>query len=398
MADSVAAEALAILKKALTDKGVVPQAIAFLCETQGCASLDDLVHMVSGDTALNDFKDIFDPIRRGDGALPQFNVQVGKIYSVWDVANVSHRAAPAASAVATPVVDMEAPLPEGITERLKANWKAIHGDLDFGPRISAADTLINRLWREITRNCGQVHAVEKLKSQLQSAIPCDQRRVAAGEVTMLINEDPSANVRGIVAYHFQSMILHVGYAYAGSEQVDSIRFPGTKVVCAPLSINVQYCSERLRIASTWNVLPARALQEYRSRDIVTRTAMITKMRLGWPQGEALAEALNETRSVWDALPLGSTSAAESFHVEGPGGASGGGNNGGNGGGNQNRGYQPNHNGTIDFRNKRKNERKQKAHKGRGKGGGHGGGKGSGGRGGRGGSSRAPVFSGKGGHK
>ena len=70
------------------------------------------------------------------------------------------------------------------------------------------------------------------------------------------------------------------------------------VVFAPLSVNVDYADMALRHTMVLHLSPSQALQWMADNDELTRGTMLALMRDGYPQGEALVEALREHRQDW----------------------------------------------------------------------------------------------------
>lgn len=106
----------------------------------------------------------------------------------------------------------------------------------------------------------------------------------------------------MVAYYWGLRILAYAYAYAGIDEVDSHVTKGSKVVAAPLDVNLDYADYGLRVATSPGIPFHRALAWLEDRDTKTRAVMVSLMRQGWPQGEALIEARKETAHEWHDVP------------------------------------------------------------------------------------------------
>ncbi len=52
-----------------------------------------------------------------------------------------------------------------------------------------------------------------------------------------------------MAYDFGLRMLGLAYSYAGNYQVDSSHKPGTRVLMAPLAINMKHSDEALRLTT-----------------------------------------------------------------------------------------------------------------------------------------------------
>ena len=85
-------------------------------------------------------------------------------------------------------------------------------------------------------------------------------------------------------------------AEAGNYGVDSfIEQGGIRVNFAPLDVNMNYADRALMQALDRQLRPQEALAWLREKDLHTRALMVSKMRSGYPQGEALTVAVAESK-------------------------------------------------------------------------------------------------------
>ena len=87
---------------------------------------------------------------------------------------------------------------------------------------------------------------------------------------------------------FDLSIVGNAYSYAGNYQVDSSLKPGTRVLMAPLAINMKYADDALRLATQASGI--NRIGWLKANDIATMSAMVQHMRRGYPLGEALQQA------------------------------------------------------------------------------------------------------------
>jgi len=202
-----------------------------------------------------------------------------------------------------PTVDMEAALePEEKESMLKA-WTSRY-NITLSMWLDPADPLVNRLWREFRMNTPKLISVNHVKSTYTDNNPNPERKVnlAGGLTVTLEGKDKEEIVRDVSSYYFSLRILANACAKAGNYEVESKVNEGKKTIFAPLDVNLDYADFALRSALKQEHRLGYNLRWLLDRDEYTRGIMINYMRRGYPQGEALAVALDKSELKW-ASPL-----------------------------------------------------------------------------------------------
>ena len=166
--------------------------------------------------------------------------------------------------------------------------------------LDPADHLVNRLWREFRDNTPTLIEFEKIRSVYHGTIPKKERKVEIAKNTCLtVDAEETAVCQGVVEYYFALRILAYASAKAGNYEADSfVEQGGSKVNFAPLDVNLNYADRALMQALDRQLRPHEALAWLREKDLHTRALMISKMRSGYPQGEALTLAVAESKVEW----------------------------------------------------------------------------------------------------
>ena len=228
--------------------------------------------------------------------------QVSRIRQAWITAMAAFgKAKDGGTAVLD--ADLDAPLSDQTATDLKAAWKTTYGDLEWSIRLTPADALVARLWRQLQRKLITAMAIEKVKALVHSSMPSNKFEFAMGDARMEVGAEKSLIIRNVTQYYFGLRILGHGMAYAGNWDFPSVLHPGTQVKMCPLGVNMEYADEALRYAMLWDGPPHVVLQMLRERDIATRSHMVQLMRRDYPQGEALREAMKELKQDWKAASV-----------------------------------------------------------------------------------------------
>ena len=223
--------------------------------------------------------------------------QISRIRQAWTTAmSAFGKAKEGATAVLD--ADLDAPLSDQTATDLKAAWEKSYAGLEWSIRLTPADALVARLWRQLQRKLITAMAVEKVKALVHSSMPSNKFEFAMGDARMEVGADKSLVIRNVTQYYFGLRILGHGMAYAGNWDHPSKLYPGTMVKMCPLGVNMEYADEALRYAMLWDGSPHVVLQMLRERDIATRSHMVQLMRRDYPQGEALREAMKELKQDW----------------------------------------------------------------------------------------------------
>ena len=307
------------LKQLLTDVGVSEPVKDFICDPVrglGLESKHDFANYVPLSTYEAEWTRLLEPLRQIQNqgeegvekpAVFQLDKQTSRVRRAYKHLRDELAAAAIAAPVAAPaaLASDEDPLPTTVLEALRRQWRALYSDPDFGPYETPADTLISKFYRENLRVSATVHPVNKVKSLMHSSMPLQPHQYSIGQAVLSVGPQDTANrVRTIIDYNFGQRLLAHGYVFTGSHEVASKRDPNRRVLFSPLDVNVTYCADALRIAASWRVSAATALHALMRKDIATRSTMVQYMRRGWPQGEALTQALLENQVKWETAPQG----------------------------------------------------------------------------------------------
>ena len=313
---SLAADQLAALRAVFGEAGCTDTTTTYIIGTFDVENLADFVNMVPEKTYAESWAAKMEPKRSGEECLPKFEQQLARVRGAWKLAKAKlEQSSSPSSNLPHAEIDMESPLPEGIAAELQKRWSTLYPHVDWEAEITAADSLVARLYREFMRKSAQVHAVEKCKNQLSAQKPSEMRRVPVGEAMLTLGVDEHENISSCVEYYWGLRTLAGGMSFAGSHEVEP-QGGGDKIIFSPLGINIRYADSALRKASKWRLPAAQAVQELRDRDVVTRSTMCTYMRGGWSQGEALRQALIEHRVDWQTAPVATFHRADP-HQDGP---------------------------------------------------------------------------------
>ena len=198
---------------------------------------------------------------------------------------------------------LDEPLPDETVDSLASTWKRMH-NLPLDPHMAPADALVARLYREMSRNAASLVDISKVKAIIQATTPEHRSETALGNGTSIVqeNEPNKRRITTVIGYYFGLRILAYAYAYAGSDQVKSMKKEGTMVINAPLPTNIDYADRVLRTTFNLSLNDGDGLRWMQARDVETRSTMVGLMRQGWPQGEALIEAQKEHTIEWASGP------------------------------------------------------------------------------------------------
>jgi len=306
-------EARDAFKSVLMDVGVSKLLIKFLMEKAMMEQLSDLASYFPGaeeseafHTSVKDFMSLEGiPAECKQGGA-QHRIAMSRLKEAVNKCKLRcKKVNEEESAAAAPGVDAdwEAALPTSLKQQLDSAWASLYPSMELDMYVHPAGPMVNRRAREIQRGEPELHDMRKVKALVHMSEPSRQRSIpmqtAGGEVAKLqIGPDDKLILSSVIDYYFALRIEGNAWAKAGPLLADSKITPGQRVVQAPLSVNLDYADSALRHASATNLPPAQMLAWMEQRDKATRTLMVRYMRRGWPQGEALTKALQETDSVW----------------------------------------------------------------------------------------------------
>jgi len=183
-------------------------------------------------------------------------------------------------------------------------WTARH-NLVLDPNLRPADALIARLYREMQRKVPSLIDVRKVKALIHAAVPDITRKVQLDSrisVNIEDGDNEARQIQSVVSYYWGLRTLAYAYAFAGNELVQSMEEKGSTVINCPLNVNLDYADKALRLTTALDLPERAALSWMYARDVQTRSSMISYMRQGWPQGEALNKACREHSQEWTGGP------------------------------------------------------------------------------------------------
>ncbi len=303
---------LEALVSTLKNKNVPASLITYMTETDtskglGLANPDDFVNYVK-----------HEPIALFEGDLTTKILVKSNIDGVKDSPLVLSRLKQAYLALKSefdtklsrkkegvPIGDWEDPLESSTQEGLFGNFNRCY-TIVLTAHGTPADNLIARLYREVTRNLLSVHEVLKVRTLAMAQRPVKERRSKLGDYMVLFqdSEDPADDEtpNSVLWYLLLHRVLMNGYAIVGTHQVESKKFPGTKVPFAALSDVYEYTEVLHHRAVRLVGSGADALGWMQQRDQETRAKAVVYTRKGWPLGEALLEAYKDEKVEWTVMP------------------------------------------------------------------------------------------------
>ena len=207
-------------------------------------------------------------------------------------------AAATAAAAKELELDLEAPLAPEDRLKIAEAWTRRYGTV-LDMHLDPQDALVNRLFREFRTNTPSLILVEKVKSVYLGTTPSKERTVTVAKHTQLtFDVEQTAQINGVFEYYWSLRILANASAKAGNYQADSIVMRMSKVTYAPLDVNMNYADRALQMTMDRNLRPHEAVASLREKDLHCRAIMVSKMRSGYPQGEALEAAMTECKVDW----------------------------------------------------------------------------------------------------
>ena len=198
--------------------------------------------------------------------------------------------------------DLEAPLTDHEKEDLGSAWKKRY-PFNIQSRLMGCDALVNRTYREWRRLTATVPEISKVKNQATMLRPAQEKREQLTREFFIIHHNATVAgidnaISSIYDFYLGLRILMNVWAYIGNYDTNSSAKPGTKVRMIEYEQASNYADDVLHWTARSNVPVSQHVEWARDNDQLTRTAMMEKMRLGWPAGEALAHALDFHRQDW----------------------------------------------------------------------------------------------------
>ena len=201
------------------------------------------------------------------------------------------------------IADFEAPLDAAQKDQMAKSWTSRYG-IVLTMHLCPADPLVNRLFREFRSNTPSLIQVNKMRSLYTDHNPDPVKQVSIGDGLSLTvqGKEQQEVVRDVAQYYFRLRILANASAKAGNYEWESKVEKDSKVIFAPLDVNLDYADFAFRstIMQPGNAWVLRGWLE--ERDLHTRGLMCNYMKGGMAQGEALLKALSDSQIKWGTAP------------------------------------------------------------------------------------------------
>ena len=199
------------------------------------------------------------------------------------------------SSAAPTAVELEQPLGDQERDALDKAWSVSPGII-FEIHMDPADALIGRVYREWKRGCPSIIPVEKVRSLMnQKQLNEMQTTSLDGNIALTFEAPTLREVKTVYGYYTVLRILANAWGYCGNFEVESKAIPGTRVKMFSWHCGFDYADRALRLTMRSNLRNRQDFRWMASRGRITRGAMVTLMRQGWPAGEALDQALKGLR-------------------------------------------------------------------------------------------------------
>ncbi|CAE7513615.1 DNMT3B [Symbiodinium sp. CCMP2592] len=268
----------------------------YLVDTLRLASLEDLVCVVSAATYETELKTL---VTDQIAAVKDVPIELARLRAAWRRAKAELlKVEDKARRGTTPSEELDETLESTVQEDLMSRFARCYGH-QVSVHMAPSDTVLARVYRELTRNLPTVIPLTKVRSLFQSHKPSAERKISlGGNVTVKVDEQESAPLRNVFDYYHALRVLGNAYAIAGSTELPSQSDPTKAVRMCPFQVQLDYANFVLRMSMQWEA----PLGWVKVRDEATRGRMVELMRQGWSQGESLARAMSEQEIQWAVTP------------------------------------------------------------------------------------------------
>ena len=259
----------------------------------GMQSLSDFVNFVK----IAAYEEELEALVKKVTGFADSNIEVARMRAAWRVASSTIKATESKQATGTKHCDLDDPLDTYIADDLQTRWDARY-PLLLHMMLCPSDSLVGRVYREIKRNTATVISMQKVKSLHMAQQPFESQSIPVGDATLETNKPVETPITGALDYYFRMRTLSYAYIKAGNFMVKSVAVVGKEVLYSPFTINLDYPDLAARFVATANLPYNFQVEWLRTKDEMTRSTMVGYMRQGWPQGEALSQALREHQMDW----------------------------------------------------------------------------------------------------
>ena len=281
------------LKSCLEGARVPEALITHLTESVGLQTLRDFINFVTAGDYEKELKVVAD----GCEDMRDTPIPLARLRAAWRSGHAALKSIEQRASSADAATDFDQPLQDAAALEIQDAWdKRYHLTLEI--RVSPADSLVARLYREFRRSAATVIPVSKCRSLFQANKPRVEKSVPlADQMRIEFGQQDEAPARTVIDYYWGLRTLANANAKAGNYTVKSKASSGD-VLMAPLSVNLDYADFALRSTVEVGLHASGGTSWLEQRDVSTRGKMVAYMRQGWPQGEALTRAVAESQVAW----------------------------------------------------------------------------------------------------
>ena len=235
--------------------------------------------------------------------LAKQRVQFARLKVAWEVGARALKEVDAAkprtaAAVAKEAADLELPLDVVDVSDMEDAWKKRYG-IVIEHHLFPGPSLENRVWREFRRWALSVTEITKMRSALLEQTPKDAERTAITDSLDIASKQlPCYKPTDVVGYYWGLRVLANCWARCGNYEVPSKKKEGSMVLMCPLDTALNYADRAIRVVMATGMPWHEQLGWLEQKDRVTRSIAAGMVRLHWPLGEALTQALAECTGDW----------------------------------------------------------------------------------------------------
>jgi len=268
--------------------------IAYVVTTKGCENIQDFTNLVKH----SEYEEQLNAKVLAHTSQKDSDVQLSRLRTAWLAAKAANEQATQRQNSHLPEDENE-PLDASTQASFLTAWEALYSII-LPMFLQPCDALLGRLYREFTKLAATVVPTRKIRSLYQQTMPGMHKKIGLGNgISIAVgNEGEEQDATSVVEYYWCLRILAYAYSIVGQHKVKSKLYKDKEVLMAPLSTNQAYADECLKRACDKSA-SVRWLQE---NDELTRGKMVKYLRRGWPQGEALEQALADTQVHWSMGP------------------------------------------------------------------------------------------------
>ena len=282
--------------------GRVPAALrTYLTDTLKLDRLDDLLNFVNKAKWEEELESkLISKAVTAKVILPEdSDLALSRLRSAYDAASRAIRAQ--SGSMQGVAEDLDKPMSSERISQLDLQWKSAYPGVERLPLLQCSSSLANRIYSQWMSNQPTVAHLEKIKTALADRFLQEKQKVQIGSAVLTLDQtaEQGLAVQTVVQLYLLLRCLCDLWAYIGSDDVQSKEDPTKKVKRMPLDVALGYADRVLVRSCQCPVLES--YEWVRKTDWLTRSRMVALMLRGWPAGEALIRAENETVE-WNMVP------------------------------------------------------------------------------------------------